>query len=468
MNKYKKLFSNTIIFFIGNFGSKLVSVLLVPLYTFYLTKAEYGSIDILISTVNLLIPIISLSIYEVVLRFIMDSDDSENKKSVLTNSIIVAFSGFFILFLSYFILKQFQIFGENLIFFNLIIFSQIIQTVLSQYTRATNKIKIYSAVGIITTIVLSVSNIYFLVYLKMGVQGYFYSIILSNLVSIFIFLVTTDALKNIKFSKIKYVTIKKMLVYSLPLIPNALMWWLINASNRYFILYFKGEEQNGLFAVASKIPVIISVFITIFMQAWQLSAIEEYQSEDKMEYYSKMFHHFQIFLFLLVFAINLGLKIVFKVAVASDYFIAWKPVPFLLLGAIFSGFSDFWGANYIAAKNTKGIFKTSILGAVIVLASNLLLIPILGITGAAMAVTISFFVIWVLRIIDSSKFMKIQFNYRSLIFGLLLIFVQIVVLFLNIKSLLEILISLFIMITFIFINKNIFLNIWNKLRYKNL
>ena len=94
MNKYKKLIGNTVIFAIGSFSSKLLVFLLMPLYTRVLTTSDYGVMDIIVNTSNLLIPIVMVSINEGIIRFGLDR--SVRKSDVLSTGLGVCLAGFLV------------------------------------------------------------------------------------------------------------------------------------------------------------------------------------------------------------------------------------------------------------------------------------------------------------------------------------------------------------------------------------
>jgi O-antigen/teichoic acid export membrane protein len=446
MNKYKKLVGNSMLFGIGNFGSKIILILLVPLYTFYLSTSEYGTIDIITTTTSMLLPLVSLSIYEAVLRFVMDKDTSV--QSVLTNAFAMTTLGIFIAILVYPILNYFNVFNGLLVYVYFILILQAIEIILAQYTRAIDKVKIYAINGIIKTLTLGLSNILLLIVFKQGIDGYLNSIIFSNIVSIVFLSSNTNIFKNINVNKLNMKLMKIMLIYSMPLIPNSFMWFLMNASNRYFILHYKGVEINGLFAVASKIPALLTIFTSIFSKAWQLSAIEEYNSESKSKFYTQIFYYYQSLLLLGTSLTLVFLKPLLNLIFAEEFYLSWQYIPFLLLSVVFSSFSGFLGTNYIAAKETKGVFRTSLIGGLLSLALNFMLVPILGGIGAALATMFSFIIIWILRLYDTKRFIKIDIDTKKLVICLLVVLIQIMILFLELSILLEIslLLALFILL----------------------
>ena len=333
-SRYKKLINNSFIFAIGDLGSKGITLLLVPFYTFFLSQSEYGLIDIIQVTINLLIPLLSLSVYEAVLRYVMDNRDISG---VFTNGFfITVVSSLIILFTT---LLLFLFSNQTLIIYSsVLIIIQLFHNLILQFIRALGKIKIFAISGIITAICLGVFNILLIGILKLGIIGYLFAGTMSILVSTLYMNSKVNIIQYINPSKIRKDVIKKQVNYSLPLMPNSIMWWVINASSRYFILIFAGTVFNGLFAVASKIPGIFSIFNSIFFKAWQLSAIEEYNSDEKGKFYSTIFNYYQQFLFLANALALIFIKPIFLIASDEKFYNAWIYVPFLLVASLFSSF----------------------------------------------------------------------------------------------------------------------------------
>lgn len=468
MNAYKKLINNSMIFAIGNFGSKIISLLLVPLYTYYLTTVEYGVVDLVLTSVGMLLPIISLSIYESVLRYTMEkSDDFNYHKKVFTNSLFITIMGNFV-FLPILILFTVGRFSSiEYKYFLIILVIQSFQFLLSQFSRAIGKVKLFAINGILMTTIISVTNIIFLIVLKRGLSGYFESLIISNLVSVLFFCFFLKISKFISIETINFRFCKEMLKYSIPLIPNALIWWVINTSNRYFILYFSTAADNGLYAVANKLPTILTVVYSIFFQAWQLSAIEEFGENTDSKFYKNIYDMFISITFLVSSFIIFATQPLFKIVIAENFFESWRAVPFLVLGVMYSGFANFMGMFYIAAKKTKTILLTSILSAIISILANFLFIPKLGFIGAAISTMISFFIMWLVRSYNLKSIMELKLNNISYIYHIL-IFFQIGLLF-YVKNLLSaMIIQLFFvlcMITiFILENKFLMVKVYKKLK----
>lgn len=439
MNSYKKLLNNSFLFAIGNFGSKIILLLLVPLYTYYLTTAEYGLVDLVTTSTILLLPIVSANVFDAVLRFTMDKEESQSQ--VLSNSLFVAALGSIAAISLYPLLSLLKIDQDMLNYTYVILLLQVFQNILSQFARGLGKIKVFAINGIWMTLVMSIANVILLTRYDMGIAGYLLSIVIANVASIGYLIVALKIWRFLDLSHINKPLVKTMLAYALPIIPNSIMWWLISASNRYFILGFLTASANGIYAVANKVPAILSLVTSIFTQSWQLSAIEEYESENKSEFYSKVFSYYSSLLFLGTSSILVVLKLFMASFIAPEYYEAWQSVPFLLLGVVFSSFSAFLGTNYLAAKETRGVFRTSVYGGLVSVVLNFWLIPYFGLIGAGVANMISFAIMWILRIFDTKRYIVIVMNTQIMIANLVLVGCQIGILFLNLKfeSLIEML-----------------------------
>lgn len=462
MNSYKKLINNSIIFAVGTLGSKLISFLLVPLYTYYLSTSEYGTVDLTITTVNMLLPIISVSAYEAVLRFTMDKN--EEPGVILTNSITIALGGFLISILFYPLLKYFNVLDGNLIYLYMILFAQMVERILAQYTRALGEIKIFAFNGILQTFTTGVLNIIFLVYFGWGITGYYWAIILAYTLSALFLFITTKSFKDLRASNSNKGTIKNLIYYATPMIPNSLMWWLINASSRYFIRWFIGISANGLFAVASRIPSLLNILYQVFNQAWQLSAIEEYESENKSDFYTNVFANLSAVLFIGASGITIIIKIVFDLIFAPEYFSAWKVVPFLLLGSVFSSFSSYLGTNYVAAKQTKGVFKTSIYGGIISLVLNAIFIPTIGIMGAGISSMISFFAMFLIRYFDTRQYIHLDINWIKFGLSILIIFAQVGFMVIGLSQSAELITGVVLFVVLLIINRQLLVSIFKLIK----
>lgn len=447
MNNYKKLINNSIIFAIGNMGSKVITFVMLPLYTYALSTEEYGTVDLLLTTISLLLPIVGLSVFESVLRFAMEKN--RDPESVFSNSMYVTLlSSLLLLFTIPFAMKF-----ENWIgILPILLIIQLFQNLFSQYAKAINKINIFAMNGILLSFFTAGLNIIFLVPFKMGLHGYLLSLVFANIISTVYLSVRLDVPKIYNRKKVNSKDIIDQLRFCIPLIPNSIAWWLTTAVGRYFILIFIGMSANGIFAVSNKIPTLLVVFTSIFAQSWQISAIESYENEDGKEILNNVYNYYFFLLFLSSSFLILFIRPMMKILVSPEFFSSWKYVPFLLLSVIFSSISGFLGSQYIAMKDSVGVFKTTIIGAVLNVILNLVLIPIIGLQGVGVSSFLSFFIVWLIRHNRINKLYNLELNIFKLIVLIFLLVLQGVLSICNL-NIIFFLLQILILFIIIFINK---------------
>lgn len=460
MNKYKKLVNNSLIFTIGSFGSKFINFFMVPLYTNVLSTQEYGTVDLFITTINLLIPLVTLELGQAALRFTVDTKNEIERSIIFNNITVHGLVITILLSLSTPFLMKVNLFSDYGVLFSLLLILTMFNTLYSQYIRGIGKIKQYAFNGILMTFVTVFFNFAFLVFFEFKVVGYILSLIIANLVSTVYLFTVSKGFKKIQQSSFNFVILKDMIRFSVPIVPNTAMWWIISGSTRYFVLYFVGTSGNGLYAVANKIPSIISMITGIFTQAWQLSSFEEYKSNDKDTFYSRIFNIYYVLLFVSGSALLVVLKPLLNNLVDNTFYQSWEIAPMLIFAVIYQSFSSFLGTNYTASKNTKGTFTTSVYAGIVSLISNIIFIPLFGVVGAGISSALSFLCMCMLRFIDTKKFVKINVNIPSFLLSNVIYIFQTILLFIMDGNSLLFLETLLFMLM-VLINREIYINIVN-------
>lgn len=451
MNRYEKLAKNSIIFAIANFGTKILTLLLVPYYTYVMTTEEYGTADILLTSVTLIIPIITLYIQDAVMRFTMDKE--YRREQILSIAIIIILIGDVILASVIPILSYFNIYKEYLIAIYMLIVLHGAQIVIGQFVRGIGLIKEYAIGGVIFTLALCGCTFVFLGVLDSGVWGFLIAQALSHGIALlyYVILVKED-FREISIC-INISVTREMIIYSIPLMPNAIMWWIMNASDKYMIMFFCGASMAGIYSVSHKIPSVLNTITTIFFQAFQISAIEEKDSTSKKEFFSELYNSLTIILLLSTSVIIFVVRPVLNILLSDDFSEASKYVPILVLAFVFSALGAYYGTFYALAKKTKGALYSTIFGAIINLIFNFLLIPNYGINGAAIGTCIGMFALFIYRMIDTKKYEDIEYSYNIISKLFIICIIQIIIYSFNLKY--DLFIQGFFVIAQIFITRNI-------------
>lgn len=404
--KYSRLLKDTLIFAIGGFGSKLILFFLVPLYTNYLTQAEYGISDLVFTFSQLLIPIFSLTIYNAVLRFGLAKN--EQKENVLIAGFIIFGIGSALCLAITPIFSLYAPLSEWKWYLTTYVTLSILNSMILNYIKVLGKNKLYAAISIIQTLVLAVSNIALLIGLKVGIRGYLLSNIISCLVAVLIGFFASNIIGGLRRGKVDFKVIKRMVAFSAPIIFNDLSWWLIHSTDKVMIQYMVSNADLGIYTVATKIPALINVIILIFSQAWGVSSILENESTNDPKFYSNIFRVYSFLAFGATIFLTLIIKDFMRIYVGSDFTGSWQYVPLLLASASFSAISSFYGSLYGAFKRNLSSMVTTIIAAVVNIVLNYFFIKLYNIWGAVIGTVAAYVVIAILRMIDTRKFVKFK------------------------------------------------------------
>lgn len=426
MNKYNTLLSNTLLISIGTFGSKILVFFMVRFYTGYLTPSDYGTADLITQTANLLFPVISLGITDGVFRFALDNE--RGRRSVFTVGFVTITAGS-VLFLAIIpllnLVKEFRGYIWLIVVYTL---ASCYHSLCSQFIRARGNTVLFSVQGIINTALVIALNILFLAVVRIGITGYVLSVVLADFLCT-IFLFAKEKLWKQFTLHPRKIAFKRMLRYSIPLIPATIFWWITSVSDRYMVNAIIGSAENGIYAVSYKIPTILTLVSTIFMQAWQFSAVTESHGDRKehIRFFTNVWRSFQAVMFLAGGVIIAFAKPAIRILSTEQYYSAWKYVPLLSAAMIFTAFVSFTGTVYIVTKQSGISFITAMAGAVINIALNLLLIPSpLGVQGAAIATFLSYFAVFLIRAVNSRKYIPFKLYGGHTAVNTALIMIQIV------------------------------------------
>lgn len=411
MGKYSRLGKNTLLVFLGNAGSKIIGLAMLPLYTRWLSVEDYGLTDILSVYSTLLISIVSCCIGESLFIFPKNADNNE-KREYFSSGMAFLVAMFVFTAIIFFILEKIIYSNSinNSFFDNIwLIYSMVVcmlsQQVIQQFTRSLDKMVVYSITGIVVTL----ANVFFSILFipHYGVYGYVLSINFSYICGALYSFFFSRSNKYLNIGSIKLAKCRELLTYSIPLIPNAVMWWLVAALNRPIMEVNVGYDGIGLYAVANKFPGIVTMLFSIFCSSWQISVIEEYGKEGFEYFYNKVFRGVAVLLFTVLIVITLISKMLITVFTTPDFYNAWVYIPILTLGALLSSMSGMSGMVFSAVKKSKYYFYSSIWGAFTAILVNLTMIPLFGILGAAISQVLSFFVMVITRNIFAWKYVRL-------------------------------------------------------------
>lgn len=411
MSGYRSLAKNVGILTIANFSTKIMGFLLVPLYTRMLTTSEYGTYDLVNNTIAVLVPMLTQNIVDGVLRFSIEKEVKKSEVisvglrcfclSLLPVGLVLAANAVFGVF------PELNSLAPMII---LMYVAQGLSSILLYYARGLNRFADVAVSSVLASAVVLGCNVLFLVVLGMGLNGYFLASALGPILQV-VYLFLRLGIYRINLFRVNRRLEREMLSFSRPLMANTVSWWVNNLSDRYIVTFFCGVAANGVYAIAFKIPALLSVVQAVIGQAWTVSAVEEFDPDDKRGFFSNTYALYNCAMVLLCSLIIASDRILARFLFANDFFQAWQFVPFLTIAMVFGAMAGFVGGVFSAVKDAKEFARSSVAGAVVNVALNLLTVPFWGPLGSAFATAICYWLVWYMRMKAAKRYISLKISY---------------------------------------------------------
>lgn len=424
MDKYKRLISNTLLFAISSFSSKILSFLLMPFFTRMFGLGEFGDADLITKYAQLLLPVVSVGVANAVIRYGLDK--AYDKSAVFTGGLLAELVGIAVFFACWPLVSKIPGMQDYTALLYAYVIMSILRNLCSQFVRAKQYIRLYAVDGVLNTCLYLFFIILFIAGFGWGIYGYVLATAAADLCSA-IFLFTVARLhRYLRLSHFDGALLRQMLRYAAPLIPTSMFWWITNTSDHMFITAMIGSEANGLYVAAYKVPNVIMLFSTLFTEAWQLSAVTDGSkgTPGRARFFSKVFQSYQSLMFIVAAGLILFCKPVMMVLTLSGdsaFNDAWRYIPLLVVATVFSCFVTFLGSIYMVEMRSGQSFVTMLLGAGSNLLFNWLLIPDFGPNGAAFATFASYFLVFIIRTVGTRRYIRINLHPLRMLWTMLLL-----------------------------------------------
>lgn len=423
MEKEIKFAKNTLIVGIGKVTTQIISFCLLPLYTNMLSQEQYGYVDLFQTYASILMVIVYVQLDQALFRFLIDSREDTYEKEGIISSVLC---------LSFFIDIIFVIIGVLLIgtteYYNVFFITASLHTMenLLQLSRGIGDNVTYTIANFINSVLLIGFNIILLVVFGLKTEGMVLSLVISSICASIYVLIRLRVSRFIKFNCISRPLLKKLLIYSIPLVPNAISWWIIGASDRLIVSSIIDVAAVGIITVAQKFSTAIFNIFCVINITWN-----EYVSVNITDKENTNFSDMMTAILTTFASICLGcitiMPMVFSVFINSQYADAYNYIWIYISAVFFNIGNNLLNAFYVGLKKTKDVAKTSVVSAVINIAVNLALIKWLGIYAAAVSTLFAFSIVFLWRSVDLKKYIKLTWNSSKILQLVVLWFVTIVV-----------------------------------------
>lgn len=400
----------TSIYFIGTLSTKMISVMLVPIYAYFVVVNDLSEYDYFATIASTLSPIAFAAIWEAILKYGIKKET--DNKTLFSTAIIFTMAITILCILSYPIISFFIGASSGVFLVLLFIVAQGVVLIWQFSARALQENRRFVIASIVGSCVLIATDIILIYFKRLDFWGLSISYVLSQMAIAIVLETRLHLLRQFKLSKVSLKVLKQMLFFSLPLVVNNVSLWLYSSGSRIIIKNYIGVTENGLYAFASKFSLLISLVSMVISMA----IIEEAYSYDTLEEYRDKISNLISIISKAYFAI-IGLAIpaiyvLYSIAFKNtDYYASVDYIFLLLLGALFTALSNNFGSSFQVTNNTKYIFLTTIVGAAVALGTSLLLNQTLGVYGVLIGNAFGPFVMMLIRAIYAKRTTGLTINW---------------------------------------------------------
>ena len=412
MNRVVHFFKTAGIYFLGNVFTKLISFLLLPLYTSKIEPSAYGNYSLSITILNIVVPIIFICIWDSVFRFSFDFEKENEKYNVINDGFVIMLSGTVISLI-------FLLIIANIIQINFLLLKYFYFLAMAYqyyYTFVTRSLKdnnLFILSGCLNSLISTSVSVILILKLNMGIESLYISYCIGVLFQIFIIEYKKNIYKHLFLRKIKKSRLIQYIKFSLPITISSLSNWLLNGLTQFFISYKLGTYYNGIYGISNKFSSILILGIGIFQFAWNEMAYELSREKDKKDYYQKSIN---IILKISVATLSILLiliKLLFPYLVDSQYNESLTIIPILLTGTMANAYAGFLGTLFLSEKRSINLLITTFIAGFFNIIFLNIFVHFWGFIGAVLSLCTSFMLFATMRIILLKKKMDIVLSKTS-------------------------------------------------------
>ncbi len=386
------------VYVLGWVLNSVLSLALLPVYTRYLAKSEYGMLSLLDSTIEMVRILCALGIGSAIVRFFHDKQDDEHRRKVMSTGItflmiMIVVIGIIVYPLSGKITSL--VLGESgrPLYFQLALVTMLLGLLRSgadNYLTTSKRSTTFIIVNSGQTLLSAAINLYLIVVLDMGVLGMLTGSLISSLLVNIVLLQYVIRKNGLGIDK---PILMNMFRFGLPLVPAILAAAAMHNMDRFFIRSYVSIAEVGLYSIAYMFPFMLNgLFANAFSRIWGASTMYSIARQPDATYqFSRICTYYMTVLTFALFAISVGADTLISVFAAPSYFDAQRYLPIIALGVWGYALHTFVRIGVDLTKRTYLFTINYILAFVINLVLNFIIVPRWGAMGAAWVTVLTYF-----------------------------------------------------------------------------
>lgn len=412
---------HALIYAIGMLLSRAVSFVMLPVYTRYLTPADYGVMALIEMTLDFIAIIGGGNLALGVFRFYHKTDDEEARRRIVSTSFLLVGLLYFLVGGAVFAAANpmsrilfddigqagvIRIAAMNLAAGSLMIVPMTFARVrdLSRLFVAATLVKLLLAVGL---------NLVFVVLLGMGVKGIFLSSLIASGLTGTVLAVWLLRQVGIRASR---EWTRDLLRYGIPLVAMQVGTFIATFSDRYFLQASAGEEAVGLYSLAYQFGFLMAmVGVTPMEMVWGPKRFEIAKRDDRDALLARGFTIVNVLMFTTAVGITLYVGDVLRVMSTPAFHSAANVVPVILLAYVFAAWAATQDIGILVREKTKYLAWINAATALVAITGYAVLVPLLSEWGAAIATVLAFVIRWLLTYSISQSLWSVRYEWRPIL-----------------------------------------------------
>jgi len=413
-------FKHTSIYTIGNVASKAVGLIMIPVYTHFLTPREYGIMDILDLSIILIGMVVGMGMGSAMFRFYYSAETEEDRREVVGSALVfstlVAGAVAIPIVIGGRAASSVMLRAPDYSFFVQIAIVSFWVGTVAETCRTYLLVRQRSTFFVIASLVqLCVGlglNIYFIAFRHLGVLGFLLSSLITNLLVSTALLIHT--LSDTGFA-VSIPKTRQMLVYGVPFVFSGLGHFILNFADRYFLNAFAGLSAVGIYALGYKFGFMVNMLaVAPFLQMWQAQIFIVEKEPNAPAIYVRLFEYFAALILFAVLALSIFIKDVLRLLAGPEYFPAHAIVPIVALAYVFNGWSQCFRLGMLLTRKTRPIATIMVGSGVVTLILYALLIRRFHALGAAVATLLSYAFMMVWTYVASQRLHSVPYDLRRI------------------------------------------------------
>jgi O-antigen/teichoic acid export membrane protein len=421
-DKLKELTKDTAIYGISTMVGRFLNFILVPFYTNIFAPADYGIVQLVYAYVAILNILYIYGLDSAYLKFAAFKDIGDDKDNFSTPYIAVFVVS---LIISLIVVINASSIGSSLgipsdytylIYIAIaIIFFDAIAVIPFLKLRLARKAKTFSFFKILNISVNVFLNFYLILILHWGIEAILISNLIASIVTLLLLLPTI--LKNFRL-KFHSFLFKRMLKFGLPFLPAGFAVMLVQVIDVPILQKLTDLQTVGIYKANYKLGIFMMLFVNMFQYAWQPFFLQNAKDPSARDMFSKVFTYFTLVGSILLVVLSIFISDFAKIRISgfsligSEYWSGLHIVPIVLLAYLINGMYIIFSAGIYIEEKSVYVPVITGLGALVNVVVNFVLIPVLDITGAALATLASYFVMAIGYYYVTQKFYKVKYELK--------------------------------------------------------